>query len=101
MGLAKMPNFRGKAAALHPTFTIAWPESHPHFIPTLNPRATLMSLSLPDGPSNVVDQAGGMPFGICRNVRQSSSGGGCHRGSAGSRFIHEPAKPATGPASHS
>ncbi|AKI00254.1 hypothetical protein IMCC20628_01538 [Hoeflea sp. IMCC20628] len=44
-----MPNCRGKAAALHPRFPIPWLESYPHFFPTLHPRATLMSLPLPDG----------------------------------------------------
>jgi len=33
----------------------------------------------------VLDQAGGRPFGICRNVRQVAKGGGGHRGSAGGR----------------
>ncbi len=34
---------------------------------------------------NVLVQVGGRPFGICRNVRQGSGGGGGHRGSAGGR----------------
>ena len=47
---------------------------------------------------NVLVQAGGRPFGVCRNVRQGSKGGGGHRGSAGGRVSFETrAKPATGP----
>jgi len=41
---------------------------------------------------------GGRPFGVCRNVRQGSRGGGGHLGSAVGRFSSEKrAKPATGP----
>ena len=61
------------------------PKTPAPFIPTFRPHAILRPLPLPDGPSNVLDQAGGRPFGICRNVRQVAQGGGGHRGSAGGR----------------
>ena len=41
-------------------------------------------------------QAGGRPFGVCRNVRRNPGGGGSHRGSAGGRRSRDRrAKPAT------
>ncbi len=54
---------------------------HPH----LPPPCHTSSAPAAGWIANVLDQAGGRPFGICRNVRQVAQGGGGHRGSAGGR----------------
>jgi hypothetical protein len=58
---------------------------HPHFHPHPPPPCHTFRALAAGWIANVSDQAGGRPFGICRNVRQVGAGGGGHRGSAGGR----------------
>ncbi len=73
-------------------------KSHPLFIPTFQPHATLSVLPLPDGSRTCRTRREEGLLRVCRNVRQVVKGGGYHRSSAGGRsLIKERAKPATGP----
>ena len=54
-----------------------------NFIPTHKIHAMILLLPLPDGSRTLWFRRGGMPFGICRNVRQGLEGGGDQCGSVG------------------